>query len=157
MLSVCRQKGLHVFHTREGHRGNWVDLPENKRWRSEKMHAGIGDKSEEGRILTRAAPKSGWDVIDELWPREDEVVIDKPGKGSFVGTDLGFILQLRRIENLIITGVTTDVCVQTTMREANDRGYECILVEDGTAAAHDQMRLSSIESVKLNLFILLFT
>jgi len=149
LLDTCRAKGVHVFHTREGHRENLVDLPENKRWRSEKMHAGIGNTADSGdRILTRNCP--GWDICQDLLPVEGEILIDKPGKGSFVGTDLEFILQLRKIDNLIFTGVTTDVCVQTTMREANDRGYECVLAEDATSAAFDQMRIASLESIRLS-------
>ena len=146
VLSVFRAQKLHVFHTREGHKPDLSDLHTSKRQRGN-LSCGIGDIGPMGRILVQG--EHGHDIIEELSPLPDEPVIDKPGKGSFYATDLELILHRNSLSHLILTGITTDVCVHTTMRDANDRGFECLILEDCTGATDYSNHLAALNMVKM--------
>ncbi len=142
LLDACRGARMTIVHTREGHRADLADCPPAKRLRGNPKLR-IGDAGPMGRILVTGEP--GNEIVPELAPRAGEIVIDKPGKGAFYATALGDILRLRGITHLVFAGVTTEVCVQSTMREANDRGYECLLVEDATESYFAEFKRATIE------------
>lgn len=145
LLEAFRSLKLTIIHTLECHQADLSDCPAAKIKRG-RGDLTIGDQGPMGRILVKGEPGNG--IIPELAPLADEVVIYKPGKGAFYNTDLQAILQAKGITHLLITGVTTEVCVQTTMREANDRGYECLMVEDATESYFPEFKQSTLEMVR---------
>lgn len=145
LITGCRELGLPIIHTIECHQPDLSDCPPAKIKRG-KGELTIGAAGPMGRILVKGEPGNG--IISELAPLPDEFVIHKPGKGAFYATNLEVILKEKNITHLLITGVTTEVCVQTTMREANDRGYECLMVEDCTESYFPQFKQSTLEMVR---------
>ena len=145
VLETARKAGMFIIHTREGHRPDLSDCPPSKLARGH-LKTGIGDTGPMGRILVRG--ETGHDIIPELYPIEGEPVIDKPGKGAFYDTDLLGILRNQNIHTLIVCGVTTEVCVNTTVREANDRGFDCIVPEDCTASYFPEFKQVALKMVK---------
>jgi biuret amidohydrolase len=145
LLDAARAAGLTVIHTREGHRPDLTDLAPAKKTRGNPSLA-IGDAGAMGRLLVRGEP--GHDIIPELYPRAGEPVIDKPGKGAFYATDLDTILKHRGVKQLIVCGVTTEVCVNTSVREANDRGYDCLVVEDCVGSYFPEFQEFGLKMIK---------
>ena len=145
VLAAARAARLPVIHTREGHRADLADLPPAKRERG-RLQTRIGDLGPMGRILVRGEP--GHDIVAELAPIAGEPVVDKPGKGAFHATDLDTLLRNRGIAQLIVCGVTTEVCVNTTVREANDRGFDCLVLEDCVASYFAAFQAAGIEMIK---------
>jgi biuret amidohydrolase len=144
VLSAARQAGLLVIHTREGHRPDLSDCPPTKLARG-RLEIGIGGPGPKGRVLVRG--EEGHEIIDELRPIKGEVVLDKPGKGSFHATDLELLLRNAQINSLVVTGVTTEVCVHTTVREANDRGFECLVLEDCVGSYFPEFHRVALEMI----------
>jgi len=145
LLAAAREAAISVIHTREGHRADLADLPPAKKARG-RLTTGIGDPGPMGRILVRGEP--GHDIIPELYPLPGEPVVDKPGKGAFHATDLDAMLKNRAIAQLIVCGVTTEVCVNTTVREANDRGYECLVVADCVGSYFPEFHDAGLRMIK---------
>jgi nicotinamidase-related amidase len=144
VLDAFRTRGLTILHTREGHRADLSDCPPSKLKRG-RLATGIGDPGPMGRILVRGEP--GHDIIEALRPAHGEPVIDKPGKGAFHATDLDARLRNRGVASLVVCGVTTEVCVQTTVREANDRGYECLVLEDCVASYFPDFHAAALRMI----------
>jgi len=145
LLAAARASGLTVIHTREGHRPDLADLAPAKKVRG-KPSLAIGDVGAMGRLLVRGEP--GHDIIPELYPAAGEPVIDKPGKGAFYATDLDTILRHRGVKQLIVCGVTTEVCVNTSVREANDRGFDCLVLEDCVGSYFPEFQEMGLRMIK---------
>jgi nicotinamidase-related amidase len=145
ILQVARARGMFVVHTREGHRPDLADCPPSKKARG-RLPAGIGDPGPMGRILVRG--EHGHGIVKELAPLPGEPVVDKPGKGAFYATDLHAILANRQIARLVVCGVTTEVCVSSSVREANDRGYDCLVLEDCVASYFPELHTAALAMVK---------
>jgi nicotinamidase-related amidase len=145
VLDAARGAKMLVIHTREGHRPDLSDLPPTKKARG-RLKAGIGDPGPMGRILVRG--EHGHDIIDELKPLPGEPLVDKPGKGAFYATDLDSILRNRGVRQLVVCGVTTEVCVNTSVREANDRGYDCLVLEDCVASYFPEFHAMALRMIK---------
>ena len=145
VLDAVRRRGIKVLHTREGHRPDLSDCPPSKLKRG-RLQVGIGDDGPMGRVLVRGEP--GHDIVEPLKPLAGEPVIDKPGKGAFYATDLDTILHQSGIHYLVVAGVTTEVCVHTTVREANDRGYECLVLEDCVASYFPEFHTVALAMIK---------
>jgi len=145
VLEAARNRKMLVIHTREGHRQDLSDLPLNKKLRG-RLKNGIGDPGPMGRILVRG--EYGHDIVDELKPAPGEPVVDKPGKGAFYATDLDSMLHNRGIRQLVVCGVTTEVCVNTSVREANDRGYDCLVLEDCVGSYFPEFQVAALNMIK---------
>lgn len=145
-LKIARNGGLAVYHTREGHKPDLSDLPANKQWRTRVHGLGIGDEGAAGRILVRGEP--GFEIVPEVTALPGETVIDKPGKSSFHATDFDDRLKAAGVTHLIVIGVTSDCCVQSTFRDGFERGYECVILEDCTAAVETPNHAATMDILK---------
>jgi nicotinamidase-related amidase len=145
VLKACRAAGIFVIHTREGHRPDLSDLPPSKKVRG-RGSVTIGDVGPMGRILVRG--ELGHDIVEEVYPIEGEPIIDKPGKGAFYATDLDAILKMKGIRQLVVCGVTTEVCVHTSVREANDRGYDALVLADCVGSYFPEFQRVALEMIK---------
>ena len=145
VIEACRKLGMMIVHTREGHRADLADCPPSKLERGRPKRK-IGDDGAMGRLLVRG--EKGHDIIAELYPKPGEVVIDKPGKGAFYATDFEAILRNRGIKSLIVCGVTTEVCVNTTVREANDRGFNCVVLDDCVGSYFPEFQKAALAMIK---------
>ena len=145
VLKACREAGIFVIHTREGHRPDLSDLPPSKKVRG-RGKITIGDVGPMGRILVRG--ELGHDIVAEVYPIEGEPVVDKPGKGAFYATDLDAILKMKGIKQLVVCGVTTEVCVHTSVREANDRGYDALVLSDAVGSYFPEFQRVALEMIK---------
>jgi nicotinamidase-related amidase len=145
VLKACRAAGIFVIHTREGHRADLSDLPPSKKVRG-RGKVTIGDVGPMGRILVRG--ELGHDIVEEVYPIDGEPVVDKPGKGAFYATDLDAILKMKGIKQLVVCGVTTEVCVHTSVREANDRGYDALVLSDAVGSYFPEFQRVALEMIK---------
>ena len=145
VLEAARRREMLVIHTREGHRPDLSDLPQSKKLRG-RLKSGIGDPGPMGRILVRG--EYGHDIVDQLKPAPGEPVVDKPGKGAFYATDLDSMLHNRGIRQIVVCGVTTEVCVNTSVREANDRGYDCLVLEDCVGSYFPEFQTAALNMIK---------
>ncbi len=147
LLAAAREHGLLVIHTREGHRADLSDLTESKRLRAANAGAAIGTQGPLGRLLVRG--EYGHDLIDELQPLTGEPVVDKPGYSAFASTDLELLLRNRGITALVLSGVTTEVCVSSTLRDAVERGYACTLVSDACASPYPELHAAALAMIEV--------
>ena len=147
VLGAARAAGVPVVHTREGYWPDLSDCPPSRLWRSKSAGSGIGAAGPMGRALVRGEP--GWRIVEEMAPARGEWVIDKPGTGAFHATELDLVLRCNRVTHLVLMGLTTDLCVNSTIREASDRGYECLLLSDCTGATDEANYLAALEMVKM--------
>ncbi|KAL1650533.1 hypothetical protein SLS61_005999 [Didymella pomorum] len=147
LLQACRRAHFPILHTREGHAPHLSTVSSREAHRSRISGAQIGASGPMGRFLIRG--EAGHDIVPELAPLESEVVIDKPGRGAFTNTELDAVLKAKRVRNLIVCGVTADACVSSTVREASDRGYDVLVVEDCVESINDELRKWSLESIKV--------
>jgi biuret amidohydrolase len=145
VLDACRAAGMFVIHTREGHRADLSDCPPAK-WHRGNPKIHIGDEGPMGRLLVRG--EYGHDIVEEVYPIAGEPVVDKPGKGAFYATDLDTILKTRGISKLVVCGVTTEVCVQTSVREANDRGYDALVISDAVGSYFPEFQSAALAMIK---------